>query len=166
MRYRNHQDIGITKRRRTAHGKVVLSGDKADESDDNEAASQEVDNSTTNVICEELEKNEKVEVGDGELVNSEPENDAIEAKHINKQVDIGGGEIADIDEEPNSSNRKAKANEQVVSCAAVDGKFADSEPDNGHIVTEAGDKQVVSYKQGEITDGEDEVPENGNGEVI
>ena len=164
MRQRNDQDIGLTKRRRTAHDKVVLSEDRADENGDNEAASQAVENSTTNVICEEREKSEKVEVGDGELVNSEPENDDIEAEHINKQVEIGGGEIEDIDEEPHSSDREAKANEQVVSCEAVDGKFVDSEPDNGHIVTEAGDEQVVSNEQAEISDGEDEVPENGNGE--
>ena len=47
----------------------------------------------------ELEKNEKVEVGDGKLVKSEPENDGIEAEHIDEQVEIGGGKIENSDEE-------------------------------------------------------------------
>ena len=46
-RQRNDQDIGLTKRRCTAYGNVVLSGDRADENDENEAASQEVENNTT-----------------------------------------------------------------------------------------------------------------------
>ena len=50
MRQRNDQDIGLTKKRRTAHGKVVLSGDRADENDNKEAASQEVENSTFRLI--------------------------------------------------------------------------------------------------------------------
>ena len=98
MRQRNDQDMGLTKWRCTAHSKVVLGGDRANEYDNNEAGSQDVDNSTMDAICEELEKSEQVEVDDGEMVNSEPENDDIQAKHIDKQVEIGGGEIEDIDE--------------------------------------------------------------------
>ena len=55
MRQRNDQDIELTKTRLTAHGKVVLSGDRAVENDDNEAASQEVED----VIRGETEKSEK-----------------------------------------------------------------------------------------------------------
>ena len=161
MRQTNDQDIGHTKRRRTAHGKGIVGGDRSHKSDDNQADSHEVENITMHVTCEELEKSE---VGDGELVNSDPEDNDIEAEHINKQVETGGGEIDDSDAEHDSTNRETMTNVQVVSCEAADGKFAGSEPDNGHIVTEAGVEQVVSNEQAEISDGEEKVSADDNGE--
>ena len=47
-----------------------------------------------------------------------------------------------------------------MSCEAVHGKFVDSEPDSDHVVTEIGDKQVVSNEQADSSGGEDEVPKN------
>ena len=50
-----------------------------------------------------------------------------------------------------------------MSCEAAHGKFVDSEPGSGHIVTEASDEQVVSTEQADSSGGEDEVhvPKNG-----
>ena len=55
VKQRNDQNIELTKARCTAHCNVVLSGNRAVGSDDNEAACQEVEE----VISEEIEKSEK-----------------------------------------------------------------------------------------------------------
>ena len=55
MKQRNGQDIELTKTECGAHGKVVLSGNRAVENDDNEAASQVVED----VISKEIEVSEE-----------------------------------------------------------------------------------------------------------
>ena len=55
VKQRNDQNIELTKTRCTTHGYVVLSVNRAVESNDNEAACQKVED----VIGEEIEKSEK-----------------------------------------------------------------------------------------------------------